>query len=75
MISCEEASIICNKTQYKEATFMEKIKLKLHLFVCNTCSKFSKKNTKLTLLFEKTDLRSLSESEKIEMKQQLQEKI
>ncbi len=75
MISCEEASIICNKTQYKEATFMEKIKLNLHLFVCNTCSKFSKKNTKLTLLFEKTDLRSLSESEKIEMKQQLQEKI
>ena len=27
MISCEEAAIICNKTQYKEATFLEKIKI------------------------------------------------
>ncbi|WP_425235919.1 hypothetical protein [Ulvibacterium sp.] len=75
MISCEKAALICNKTQYREATFMEKIKLKMHLFMCKTCSAFTKKNTELTALCEKANLHSLSEGEKIKMKQQLEQKI
>lgn len=75
MISCEKAALICNKTQYREATFMEKIKLKMHLLMCKTCSAFTKKNTELTVLCEKANLHSLSEGEKIKMKQQLEEKI
>ncbi len=75
MISCEKAASICNKTQYREATFMEKIKLKIHLLICKTCSAFTKKNTKLTALCEKANLHSLSEGEKIKMKQRLEEKI
>ncbi len=75
MISCEQAAIICNKTQYREATFVEKMKLRFHLFMCKTCSKFTKQNTQLTTLCQKADLHSLSESEKAKMKTELQDKI
>lgn len=54
---------------------MEKIKLKMHLFMCKTCSAFTKKNTELTALCEKANLHSLSEGEKIKMKQRLKEEI
>ena len=71
MISCEKAAIICNKTQYREATFSEKLKLKFHLLVCRTCSKFSKKNTHFTSLCNQANLHSLSHKDKELMKNQL----
>ncbi len=74
MISCEEAAILCNKAQYKEATFVQKIKLKFHLLLCSTCAAFTKKNTQLTSLCQEADLQILSEPEKIKMKERLQEK-
>jgi len=86
MISCEKAAVICNKTQYNEASFMEKLKLRFHLFImeklklrfhlfmCKNCSAFTKKNTKLTALCENAKLQSLSEQEKLRMKKKLQSK-
>lgn len=52
-IPCEEANHVCDKTQYKEATLWEKIKLNIHLIYCNACRKYTKKNTKLTKLITK----------------------
>ena len=75
MISCEEAQIICHKSQYKDASFFEILKLKFHLFVCKACSAFSKKNTKLTTLCDQAHLQILPEQDKITMKQRLQEKF
>lgn len=74
MISCEKAALICNKTQYREASFLEKLKLRYHLFICKTCSKFSQKNTELTTICDKANLQSLSEQQKEAMKKQLQSK-
>ncbi|EAR02154.1 glycine dehydrogenase [Maribacter sp. HTCC2170] len=75
MISCDEAAIICNKKQYKEATFIEKIKLMFHILICKTCSKFSKKNSELTSLCDKAPLHSIPEKEKVEMKKELAKKL
>lgn len=75
MISCEKAAKICNKLQYKEASFLEKISLKFHLLICKTCPQFSKKNTEFTSLCQKAHLQSLTEQEKIKMKQKLQEEV
>ncbi|SDM75167.1 hypothetical protein SAMN04488514_11438 [Kriegella aquimaris] len=61
--------------QYKEASLKEKIQLKFHLLVCKTCSVFSKKNTQLTSLCEKANLHSLTESEKLKMKNELNNKV
>lgn len=75
MISCDEAAIICNKKQYKEATLIEKFKLLLHLVLCKTCTTFSKKNTELTSLCNKAPLHSIPTKEKLQMKKAVKEKI
>ena len=75
MISCDEAALICNKKQYKEATFIEKIKLVMHLIICKTCSQFSQKNAEFTSLCKKAPLHCLSEKDKVIMKKDLQDKI
>ncbi len=75
MISCDKATILCNKTQYGEATFIEKLKLRYHLFICKTCAMFTIKNTRLTSLCEKAVLHSLSEKEKMDLKENIQRKI
>lgn len=74
MTSCEKATMICTKAQYEEATFIEKVTLKMHILVCKSCSKFSKENTEFTSLCDKAISNSLSESEKQEMKEKLQQK-
>lgn len=47
-INCDEATAICTKNQYKEASFWEKIKLNIHLISCKICGLYSKQNSKLT---------------------------
>ncbi|QCX02376.1 hypothetical protein FGM00_13720 [Aggregatimonas sangjinii] len=74
MISCEKAALICNKTQYEEATSWEKFKLRFHLLICKTCSKFSEQNGQLTSICEKAKLQALSEEQKSQMKEQLSNK-
>jgi hypothetical protein len=71
MISCEKAATICNKAQYREATLFEILKLKFHVLLCRTCAKFTKQNTEFTSLCEKANLKSLSEQDKLKMKQKL----
>ncbi|MBM1106075.1 hypothetical protein JQC67_08010 [Aurantibacter crassamenti] len=69
MTSCEKAAVICNKAQYNEASFLDKLKLRFHLFACKNCTVHSEKNAKLTSICEKAKLRSLSEQEKVLMKE------
>lgn len=72
MISCEEAQVICNKKQYREARFSERFHLMLHIMFCRACQKFSRKNSRLTRMICQADLRSLSQEEKLALKQQLE---
>lgn len=50
LIKCEEANKICDKSQYQEASFWERIKLELHLLTCKACRKYTKGNMELTKL-------------------------
>ena len=47
-IPCDEANHVCDKTQYKEASLWEMIKLNIHLIYCRACRKYTKNNTSLT---------------------------
>ena len=51
-ITCQEANEICNKSQYNEATLLEKVKLNIHIAVCKICAMYSKQNAKLTDIFK-----------------------
>ncbi|WP_010135762.1 hypothetical protein [Ochrovirga pacifica] len=47
-ITCEEATTICTKAQYGEASFLDKFKLNLHFVYCKTCRTFSRQNSELS---------------------------
>ena len=65
-IPCKEANHVCDKSQYKEATLWEKVKLIIHLMYCSTCRKYTKKNEKLTKVVSKDPiLMNASDKEKL----------
>jgi len=49
-INCDEATLLCTKNQYNEASFFEKIQLSMHMMRCKICGLYSKQNTKLSEL-------------------------
>jgi hypothetical protein len=79
IITCDEATTICDKSQYGEATFFEKIKLNVHFLLCKICGLYTKQNAKMTKIYKmkahdcKKENRCLSIEEKEQLKQQLQE--
>ncbi len=77
-ISCDEATTICTKNQYKEASFFELIKLNIHLLRCKICGLYSKQNGKLTEMcnkhLQKDDCeKKLSKDDKEALKEKLKE--
>lgn len=47
-ITCDEATTICDKNQYNEASLWEKIKLIIHSLTCKYCRSYSAQNNILT---------------------------
>lgn len=72
---CNEASHICDKTQYKESSFWEVFKLQLHLIYCKTCRKYTKNNLKLTNCIKKSNIQCLDKKCKESMKEKLEAAI
>ncbi len=54
-IPCDEAQHVCDKSQYNEASLLEKIKLSLHLAFCKVCLQYNRNNTKLTAVIKKSN--------------------
>lgn len=72
-LDCSEAAKLCTKKEYKECSFPDKLKLKLHLLLCKTCAEYNKKNSKLSRLFNKADFRFCTPEEKIAFKKKMKE--
>lgn len=76
-ITCDEATTICDKSQYGEATLYEKIQLNWHLLVCKVCALYTKQNKKMTNILKlkandcSKDKVCLSSTDKEELKKQL----
>lgn len=75
LIDCSKAENCCDKSQYNEAGFMEKVNMLFHLMLCRACRKYTSKNTKLTHLIKKAEIKPCSEAEKKNHKQKLEEAI
>lgn len=75
-ITCDEATTICDKSQYGEASFSEKIKLKLHFLLCKVCALYTKQNSMVTKICQKKTAQNncLTKEDKQAMKKVLQEK-
>lgn len=74
MRNCKQAEIICTKIQYNEATFFEKIQIRIHVALCRRCKAFVKKNGELTSLCSQANLKTLQREEKEKMKKILRER-
>lgn len=78
-ITCDEATTICDKSQYGEASFYEKIQLNYHLLVCKICALYTKQNRTMSKLFKmkasdcKQETNCLSNADKDALKEKLKQ--
>ncbi len=70
-MKCEEAGHVCDKSQYKEASFWEKVKLNIHLIYCRACREYTKNNIKLSKAFKKSDFKTMPLKDKEVIKDKL----
>ena len=74
-MKCEEANHTCDKTQYKEASFWEKVGLNIHLIYCAVCRKYSARNTKLSKVIKKSKPYSIPKEQKEAIKERLRKEM
>ena len=53
MITCDEATTICDKKQYGEAGLADRLRLNLHLLLCKHCRAYSMQNNYISKLLSK----------------------
>lgn len=58
--SCQDIAYYSDKLQYGEASFLEKVKLKLHILYCERCKKYNIKNIWLTKIMRKEEYKTLN---------------
>lgn len=75
LVDCSEAATCCDKSQYKEASVIEKVKMLLHLLLCKNCRRYSSRNTKLTKLIEKSNIQTCTEEEKKQWQNKIKEEL
>lgn len=81
LISCDEATTICDKSQYGEASFRELIKLQIHFIFCKICKCYSNQNSIMSKIFGNytedlsKDEKCLCKEDKEKMEKDLKEKM
>jgi hypothetical protein len=74
-MKCEDAGQVCDKSQYKEASFWEKLKLNVHLLYCSPCREYKQKNVKLSIVLKRSKLKTMSLGDKKDLKKQIHQEI
>lgn len=78
-IKCDDATLICDKTQYSEAGFWERIKLSIHLLTCKHCKVYTEQNAIVTKVLtqqsEEKREKGLTATEKNKIKRNVEDKL
>lgn len=75
MITCKDATLAIIKKEEKKLTFSERVKLAVHLFICEFCKLFEKQNRFLSNNIKNISLKdSLTSDELEEMERKFEEK-
>ena len=75
LFKCKDAAHICDKSQYRESTFMERILMKMHQLMCRVCREHSSENARLSEAIEKANLKTIPEPTKQNMREVIQQEI
>lgn len=73
--NCNEANHVCDKTQYKESTFWEKVKLNIHLLYCKACREYTKNNTKLSSIITNSKVTCMDKNAKEYLKKDFEKAL
>lgn len=74
-LKCDEVAHVCDKNQYNEAGFGDKLMMKVHLLMCKLCRGYSNRNQKLTKTLNSANLKTLNSEEKEFLKTRLQQEV
>tara|TARA_R110002020_G_C16221039_1_gene767655 strand:+ start:76 stop:324 length:249 start_codon:yes stop_codon:yes gene_type:complete len=74
-VDCKKANHVCDKSQYNESGFWEKVRLNIHLIYCGACRKYSSRNIKLSKMVNNAKLEPISEDQKNILRARLQEEL
>ena len=74
-LKCDEAAHVCDKSQYKESSFLEKLNLKIHILLCPVCRAHVKRNCTLTQNLHRSNLKTLRPEEKELLKKRMEDEI
>ena len=74
-MNCEEARRFCDKEEYAEASFAERLRFRLHLWFCLACKQYKKQNKKLSNLLKKAALKTCTPAEKRAFQEQLKKEL
>jgi len=75
ILKCHEANHVCDKKQYKEASFIEKVKLTIHLAYCRACRSYSANNNTLTKIMNSPKVSTLSHDKKNALKERIKREL
>ena len=62
IITCDEATMICDKNQYGEASFYDLFRLNIHFIRCKICALYTKQNMLLTKAYKEKAKKSKEEN-------------
>lgn len=74
-MKCEEAGHVCDKSQYKEASFWEKVKLNIHLIYCKACRDYTRSNTMLSKICKKSGIKTMPLNDKEDLKKKINQEM
>lgn len=74
-LSCEEAFAICDKAQYKEASFWERVRLFFRFSYCRMTRRYVSRNTKLTETLKNAKVNCLKTEERQALKAEFQRQL
>ena len=74
-LDCSKAEQLCDQAQYREAGFLSKTKLRLHLLFCKTCKDYTRQNVKLTSLLKKASIKTCTRQEKENYRKKIKENL
>jgi len=81
LIKCNEATTICDKSQYGEASNFDKVRLSIHNFLCHRCKLYTEQNKIMTKVFNvhlhehKVSDKSLCDDDKNVLQKALEKEI
>ena len=79
LIKCDEATSICDKSQYNEASIFDKFRLSIHNFLCKRCKLYSSQNAIMTKLLKvhknKAQEQNLCSADKDELQKAIEKEL